>query len=157
MFHFPWSFNHVWKLFLNLLLMTPCGNDADGGDDGYQCLDGDLEELPFSPPSYTWQLYVYVPSSAADTPSRQQSQYAPDIWNWGRQIHQKEVGWGLRSIIHTLMLQDVCNIVVCPNWGHEWAVNKEFDSVPHEMEVEVKPFFSLFKSGGYSALIGCAW
>lgn len=117
---------------------------------------------PIFTPLYTWQLYVYVLSSAAYTPSRQQSQYAPDIWNWGRRLHQKEVRWEhrkreARSIMRTLVLQDVCNIVVCLNWGHERAVNKDFDSAPDEMKVEVKPFFSLFKSRGYSALIGCAW
>lgn len=47
--------------------------------------------------------------------------------------------------------------ILSPNWGHEWAVNKDFDGVPHGMEVEVKPFFSLFNSHSYGPLIGYAW
>lgn len=63
-FHILWSFKHVWKLLLNPL-----------ADDTLWwwwwqwwwlsvCLNGHLGEPPFPAPSHTWQLYVYVLSSA---------------------------------------------------------------------------------------------
>lgn len=59
--------------------------------------------------------------------------------------------------MYTLMLQGVPDRFCLQIEGMNELSTKIYDGVPREMKVEVKPFFSLFNSHSYGALIGYAW
>lgn len=124
---------NTFRIYYSIpLLMTPCGDDDDDDDGGYRW---DIGVPPFPAPSHTWQLYVYVLSSLHSKDASE------PICTWHLELKTATPSGG--SLMTALKMRNAFHnthfdaarcfwSILSPNWGHEWAVNKDFDGVPRE-------------------------